>query len=182
MSHENNLRENLFSAEPISPERQQRFREELAQIMEPRLSRSYRLYYIMALVGLIAGLPGAICAVVFDAGHRWMWALFLLVCTAFAGWIFHILRRGAEPLRIMQGMSKASSGIGALVAGVLILYGLQSPSLVSVLWAILGLLMFLLMSFINLWNRVITAERTMREHILRVEYRLADQDRRLRSS
>jgi hypothetical protein len=36
---------------------------------------------------------------------------------------------------------------------------------------------FLFMSFINLWNRVITAERTIREHILRVEYRVADQDR-----
>lgn len=182
MSHENNLRESLFSAEPISPERQQRFREELAQIVEPRLSRSYRLYYILALVGLLVGLPGAICAVVFDAEHRWTWALFLLVSTAFAGWILYILRRGAEPLRIMQGMSKAFTGIGALVAGLVIFYGLQSPSLASVLWALLGLLMFLLMSFINLWNRVITAERTMREHILRIEYRLAEQDRPLRTS
>jgi 4-amino-4-deoxy-L-arabinose transferase-like glycosyltransferase len=174
MSHENNLRESLFNAEPISPERQQRFREELARIVEPRLPRSYRLYYIMALVGLVAGLPGAVCAALFDLEHRWMWALFLLVCIAFAGWIVYILRRGAEPLRIMQGMSKAFAGIGALVAGLLIFYGLQSPSLASVLWALLGLLVFLLTSFINLWNRVITAERTMREHILRVEYRLAD--------
>ncbi len=69
---------------------------------------------------------------------------------------------------------RASRG---LVAGVLIFYGLQNPSLASVLWALLGLLVFLLTSFINLWNRVITAERTMREHILRVEYRLADLDR-----
>jgi hypothetical protein len=177
MSHENDLRESLFDAEPISPERQQRFQEELAHIVGPRLSRGYRLYYIMALVGLIAGLPGAVCAVFFDAEHRWMWVLFLLACTMFAGWIVYILRRGAEPLRIMQGMSKASQGIGALVAGLLIFYGLQSPSLASVLWALLGLLVFLLTSFINLWNRVITAENTMREQILRVEYRLADLDR-----
>jgi len=174
MSNENNLRESLFNAEPISPDRQQRFRGELAQILEPRLSRGYRLYYIMALVGLIAGLPGAVCGVLLDAEHRWIWALFLLVCTAFAGCILYILRRGAEPLRIMQGMSKAFAGIGALVAGLLIFYGLQSPSLASVLWALLGVLVFLLTSFINLWNRVITAELTMREHILRVEYRLAD--------
>jgi len=177
MSHENNLRESLFNAEPISPERQQRFRGELAQILEPRLSRSYRLYYIMALVGPIAGLPGAVCAVLFDAEHRWMWALFLLACIAFAGWIVYILHRGTEPLRIMQGMSKAFAGIGALLAGLLIFYGLQSPSLASVLWALLGVLVFLLTSFINLWNRVITAERAMCEHILRVEYRLADLNR-----
>jgi hypothetical protein len=174
MSNENNLRESLFNAEPISPDRQQRFRGELAQILEPRLSRGYRLYYIMALVGLIAGLPGAVCGVLLDAEHRWIWALFLLGCTAFAGWILYILRRGAEPLRIMQGMSKAFAGIGALVAGLLIFHGLQGPSLASVLWALLGVLVFLLTSFINLWNRVITAELTMREHILRVEYRLAD--------
>lgn len=182
MSHENNLRESLFNAEPISPERQQRFREELAQIVEPRLSRSYRLFYILALVGLIVGLPGAMFAVLFDAEHRWVWALSLLVCIASAGWILYILRRGAEPLRIMQGMSKTFAGIGAVVAGLLIFFGLQSPSLASVLWALFGVLMFLLMSFINLRNRVSTAERTMREHILRVEYRLADQDRPSRTT
>lgn len=177
MSHEDNLRENLFNAEPISPERQQRFRGELDQILEPRLSRGYRLYYIMALVGLIAGLPGAVGGVLFDAEHRWVWALFLLTSIPFVGWIVYILRRGAEPVRIMQGLSKAFAGIGALFAGVLIFYGLQNPSLASVLWALFGVLVFLLMSFINLWNRVITAEQAMREHILRVEYRLADLNR-----
>jgi hypothetical protein len=177
MPNENNLRENLFSAEPISPERQQRFREELAQIVEPRLPRSHRLYYVMGLVGLLVGLPGVVCGVLFDAEHRWIWALNLLACTAFAGWIFYILRRGAEPLRIMQGMSKALAGIGGVLAGLLIFHGLQNPSLAAVLWALLGLLVFLLTSFINLWNRVITAEQTMREHMLRIEYRLADLDR-----
>jgi hypothetical protein len=171
------LRESLFNAEPISPQRQQRFREELAQIVEPRLSRGYRLYYILALVGLISGLPGAVCGILFDSEHRWMWSLFLLASTIFAGWIVFILRRGAEPLRIMQGMSKALEGIGALVAGALIFYGLQNPSLASVLWALFGVLLFLLTSFINLWNRVITAESTLREQILRVEYRLAELDR-----
>jgi 4-amino-4-deoxy-L-arabinose transferase-like glycosyltransferase len=145
--------------------------------VEPRLSRGYRLYYIMALVGPIAGLPGAVCGVLVDAEHRWLWALMLLAFVVFAGWIVYILRRGAEPLRIMQGMSKAFAGIGALVAGLLIFYGLQNPSVVSVLWALFGVLVFLLTSFINLWNRVIAAERTMREHILRVEYRLADLNR-----
>lgn len=177
MSHENNLRESLFDAEPISPQRQQKFRGELAQILEPRLSRSYRLYYIAALVGPIAGLPGAVCGVLLDAEHRWMWALFLLANIAFVGWIVYILRRGAEPLRIMQGLSKAFAGIGALFAGLLIFYGLQSPTLASVLWALVGVLVFLLTNFINLWNRVITAEHTMCEHILRVEYRLADLNR-----
>lgn len=177
MSPENNLRESLFDAEPISPQRQQQFRGELAQILEPRLSRGYRLYYIMALIGPIAGLPGAVCGVLLDAEHRWLWALFLLANTAFVGWIAYILYRGAEPLRIMQGLSKALAGVGALFAGGLIFYGLQNPSLASVLWALLGVLVFLLTNFINLWNRMLTAERTMREHLLRVEYRLADLDR-----
>ena len=62
---------------------------------------------------------------------------------------------------------------------LLILLALRSPSLAGVLWALLGLLMFLLTNVINLWNRLITAERTMREHVLRVEYRLADLATRL---
>jgi hypothetical protein len=174
MSHDKELRESLFNAEPVSPERQQRFREELARIVEPPLPRSHRLYYRMSLLGSVLGIPGSACGLLFDAQHRWMWALCLLVWTASAAWILHILRRGAEPLRTMQGMSKAFAGIGVLVAGLLIFHGLQNPSLGGVLWALGGLLLFLLTSFINLWNRVITAERTMQEHILRVEYRLAD--------
>ncbi|MGE0760838.1 MAG: hypothetical protein AB7F89_26115 [Pirellulaceae bacterium] len=177
MSSENKLRANLFDAEPISPERQQRFREELDQIVEPRLSRAYRLYYVLALVGLITGMPGAVCGVFFDREHRWLWALFLLASMPFAGWMVYILRRAAEPLRIMQGMSKALSGLGAAGAGILIVYGLQHPSLTSILWALLGLLVFLLTSFINLWNRLLSAENAVREQILRVEYRIAELDR-----
>ena len=79
----------------------------------------------------------------------------------------------------MQSMSKAFAEIGGLVAGLLIFHALQAPSLAGILWALAGLVLFLLTSFINLWNRVIATERTMREHILRVEYRLADAASRL---
>lgn len=174
MSHESSLREKLFRAEPVDPERQQRFQEALAEIVEPRLSRGHRLYYMLSLAGLIAGLPGAVCGLLFDVEHRWIWAVFVLVCGASASWIFYILRRGAEPLWIMQGMSKAASGIAAVATVGLIVYGLQNPSLASVLWALLGLLACLFMWFVNLWNRLLTAERTMREYILRVEYRVAE--------
>ena len=96
-----------------------------------------------------------------------------------AGWMFHILRRGAEPARTMQSISKALVAITMAIAMMLIVLALQNPTLEGVLWAFLGLLMFLLTNFINLWNRTIESERTMREHILRVEYRLADLAERL---
>jgi MFS family permease len=176
MVPDDKLRENLFGLEPLSPERQQRFREELAQIVEPRLSRGYRLYYLLGLAGCLIGLPGAVCGLLFDAEHRWIWALNLAVLLGFAGWIFYILRRGAEPMRMMQGMSKALAAVALLAAGLLIVSGIGNPSLAGVLWSLLGLLLFLLVSFINLWNRVLTAERIMREHLLRVEYRLAKFD------
>ena len=169
-----NLRESLFTAEPLSPERQQRFHDELVRIMEPRLSRRYRVYYTMMLVCLLMGVFGESCRLVFYADHRLVSALYVLIWAASAAWVFHILQRGAEPLRAMQGMSKAAAGIATAVAFILIFYGLKNPSLTAVFWALLGLLAFLMMSFINLWNRVITAERTTREQILRIEYHLAD--------
>lgn len=174
MSHVNNLRDNLLSAEPISLDRQQRFREELAQIVEPTLPRSHRLYYTFSLVCLAIGIPGAVCGLLLDAEHRWIWGLNLLALIPMAGWILYILRRGAEPLRAMQSLSKAFVGLSAAAAFVLIYLGMQNPSLDSVLWGLLGMLIFLLTSSINLWNRVLTAERVTREHILRVEYRIAD--------
>jgi peptidoglycan/LPS O-acetylase OafA/YrhL len=182
MLPEKNLRENLFSVEPVSPERQERFRVELAQIVEPRLPRSHRLYYIMVLVCSVIGICGAVPGILFDTENRWLQGVALVVWTASAGWVYHILRRGCEPLRAMQGMSKVFAGLSVVVAAFLIYHGLQNPSLAGVLWALLGLLVFLLTSFINLWNRVITAERTMREDVLRVEYRLADLASRLPSA
>jgi len=174
MSHLNNLRENLLSAEPISLDRQQRFREELAQIVEPRLPRSHRLYYTLSLVCLAIGIPGAFCGLLFDAENRWIWALNLVVLVPGASWILYILRRGAEPLRAMQSMSKAFVGLSAFAAFSLIYLGIQNPSLDRVFWALLAMLMFLLLNFMNIWNRVITGERVTREHLLRVEYRIAD--------
>lgn len=179
MSLEKQLRESLFSAEPLSVERQQRFREEIAQIAEPRLPRSHRVYYLVGLISSAIGFPGALCGVVLDREHRWTWAFMLLATAASAGWYLHILRRGAEPLRIMQGMSKVLTGGSSVAAGFLIYRGLQNPSLAGVLWALAGILAFMLMSFINLWNRMLMTERSVREQVLRVEYRLADLASRL---
>ncbi|MBS0265548.1 MAG: hypothetical protein JSS02_26685 [Planctomycetes bacterium] len=173
------LRENLFSAEPVSPELQQRFRQELAQIVEPSLPPSHRLYYKLAFAGLVVGLPGAACGLFFDAENRWIWGLNLLAFVPLAGWILYILRRGAEPRQTMQSLGKALAGITLAVSLLLIVQALQSPSLTGVLWALLGLVAYLLTNFINLWNRLLTAESTMREHVLRVEYRLADLATRL---
>lgn len=174
MSNVNSLRENLLNCEPISQDRQQRFREELTQIVEPKLTRSHNLYYMLSLACIVIGIPGALCGLLLDANHRWMWALNLLVFIPMACWILYILRRGAEPLRTMQSLSKAFVGLSAVAAFSLISLGVQNPSLDSVLWALLGMLMFLLTSSINIWNRVNTAERITREHILRLEYQIAN--------
>lgn len=174
MSHRNNLRENLLSAEPINPDRQQRFREDLAQIVEPTLPRGHRLYYTLSLVCIAIGIPGALCGLVLDADHRWIWGLNLVVLVPMACWILYILRRGAEPFRAMQSMSKAFVGLSVGAAFLLIYLGIQNPTLDSVLWVLLGILIFLLTSSINIWNRVLSAERMTREHILRLEYQVAD--------
>jgi len=174
MLPEKNLRESLCSVEPISPDRQQRLRDEIARTVDVPLSGGKRMYYILLMAGLAIGVPGAVYGIGFDAEHRWVWALSLGGATLYIAWIWHILRRGSEPLRIMRHISKSFASIGAMFAFFLIFHGLENPSLVGLFWALLGLLICLLMSFINLWNRVIAAERMTREQILRVEYRLAD--------
>lgn len=170
--NQSNLKDCLFELEPLSRERQERFQNELAQIVDPRLPRSHRLYYIGALICILIGLPGAVCGLLFDLEHRWLWGLNLSILLVLSAWIFFILRRGSEPLSIMQGLSKGLSGIACLIAVLSIVIDIQTPSLSSILWAMLGLLLFVLMSFINLWNRVIASERTLLEHVLRVEYLL----------
>lgn len=179
MPNTNNLREDLFSAEPISLDRQQRFREELARIVEPSLPRSHRLYYLISLLCMVIGIPGAFCGLLLDSQNRWIWALNLLFLIPGAIWIMYILRRGAEPLHAMQSMSKVFVGISAFAAFLLVYLGIQNPSLDRIFWALLAILIFLLLNFINLWNRVLMGERATREHLLRVEYRIADLASRL---
>lgn len=174
MSHMKNLRENLFNAEPLSLDRQDRFQKELAQIVEPTLPRSHRLYYTLSLICIALGIPGALCGLLLDVDHRWIWGLNLLALVPMAAWILYILRRDAEPRRAMQSMSKAFVGISAATAFLLVYFGIQNPSLDGVLWSLLGMLIFLLTSSINIWNRVMTAESVTREHLLRLEYRVAD--------
>lgn len=173
MNSDDRLHERLFGLEPLSSDRRQQFHNELATIVEPRLSRGQRQYYVAGLAGCLVGLPGAVCGLLLDSEHRWVWALNLVVLLGLAAWILSILRRGAEPLSAMQTLSKAFVAVALFTAGVPIVWGIETPSLDKILWSLLGLLMFLLMSFINLWNRLLTAERTVREQLLRIEYRLA---------
>lgn len=174
MSDPGNLREGLFNAEPLSVERRQRFHDELNNIVEPKLPRSHRLYYTFAFAGAVMGVLGSAVGAVFDAQHRWLQIPMLGVWLLFAGWIFFILKRGAEPLRMMQSLSKALSGLSFAAAGVMVYLAMQAPTLGGILWVLAALLIFLLVSFINIWNRLLSAERTMREQILRVEYRVAE--------
>lgn len=182
MSKTTDLRESLFEAEPLSAERREGFRKEIADILEPRLPRSHRLYYQFAVISSIIGTFGAVSGLLFDRSHRGMWGACLLGLAASAGWYIHILRRGAEPIRTMQTMSKAMAGVGTLVAVCVIVCFLRNPSLSGVLWSLLGLLFCSFANVINLWNRMLIGERSTKEQILRVEYRLADLASRLGST
>jgi hypothetical protein len=174
MSGEREMRAGLLGAEPVSAERQERFAAEVGQILEPRLPKAYRWYYGLALAGNLVGLLGAVCGLVFDAEHRGQWVLMVVVIVAASGWIMHILKRGAEPLRAMQGMSKVMAGLSTAAAVAVTLYGLQYPTMEHVFWALLGVVACVFCNVINLWNRMITAERNVRVQMLRVEYRLAE--------
>jgi hypothetical protein len=174
MAREKSLREGLLEMEPLDAERQRRFRQEAAEILEPRLPRAYRWYYVGGFIGCVVGAAGSALAVASNAEHRWMEAGILAVWLLGAGWMGHIVKRGAEPLRAMQGLSKALAGLGMVGAALLIGRGLNEPTTVNVIWGLMGLLLFGVTWGINLWNRVILAERTTREQVLRVEYRVAE--------
>lgn len=173
MVNENDLKDRLLELEPVNPDRQQRFRDELTQIVNPPLPRLHRLYYMGAIVCLLLGLPGALCGLTLDAEHRGIWAFSVGSSLAFVGWLYLILKRGSEPFSMMQGASKGLSGLSFIIAAALIVMSIQSPSLASILWSMLAMLFFALMTSINLWNQMIASERTVREHILRLEYQLA---------
>lgn len=176
------FRDRLLSTEPLAPDLQHTFDREIEAIMNPKLTRIQWWYYVVFLVALaVVGVTAAIMAAVFRAippaaGAGVLVAVATLPAAAF---VIHVLRRGAEDFTIQEYAGKALPGIALAVTCGLLFYSTKNADSPHLLWPALGVLFFLLTSFINLYNRIVAVERTNQEHLLRLEYRLAEMAERM---
>lgn len=176
------FRDRLLSTEPLAPELQSTFDREIEAIMNPKLTRIQRWYYVVFLVALgVVGVTAAIMAAVFRADPLAVGAGILVAVGALlaAAFVIHVLRRGAEDFTIQVYAGKTLPGFALAVACGLLFYSTEIADSPHLLWPALGVLFFLLTSFINLYNRIVAAERTNQEYLLRLEYRLAEMAERM---
>jgi len=176
------FRDRLLDSESLSPESRAAFEREITTIVRPKLTRGGRWYYAAFLIGLMCVAVNSVVLAIVFRNNAAVAVVNLLVgvsCLVAAVPVFLVLRRGAENFAIQQAFGKALPGVAlAATCGLLVYAGYEIDS-APLLWPAFGLLFFLMTSFINLYNRTIAAERTMREHLLRLEYRVVELAERL---
>jgi len=108
-----------------------------------------------------------------------MWVCLLLsVLGAVLALYFMIRRRVDTRVQLRLGMIMPAGAFMLIV--ISFLYGCDDPDHKGATWlGVYALAAFAFTSTITLWNRIVAADQHAKEHMLRIEYRLAELAERL---
>lgn len=171
------FRKRLIDLEPMSEERNQKLRQDIKIMFEPKLSRWERVYWGMSVAGSTFFALCALVIVLFapvEVPVRALWsslgALYALVAVS----IFFGLRKCSINLRHQFALGKALVGLTLLIAILILMNAIARPSLENLAWGLVGLTSLVLIAMIALHNQVLSSELNTRERSLQLEYRLAE--------
>ena len=170
------LKNRLIALQPIDPAREQVFKQEIAAMWNQKLTRAHRFYWIWMLCGSLLCVPNAAFAALM-ASDNWIkavWWFLAVLNVAVAIFAVRVLKHGYVNFRTQLAMGKVGSGIVFGIAMALVIRTISAPSIEALGWALMGIVWLVLVLSINVWNRVIEAENTTREHLLRLELRLTE--------
>jgi hypothetical protein len=171
------FRKRLIDLEPMSAERNQKLREEIKIMFEPKLTRFEMLYWGVSVAG---STFFALCALVLalfapvEMSVRALWGS-LGALNAFAAvFIVLALRKRSINLRHQFALGKAFVGITLLITILILMNAIARPSLENLAWGLVGLTSLVLIAMIALHNQILSSELNTRERSLQLEYRLAE--------
>jgi len=174
------FRDRLLDAQPMTPALRNEYRKELDDLLNHKLTPRSRW---LAIGGLVVSLGFAIACVASLIVHHAKPGVTKVVLPAYAaiflataGWLVTVLRRGGFARRASFVVVEWLGGtmVGVYVAAVL-LSGMRSQadpaSTYGAVWAV----MFMMVGFAwSTGNRIAASTLETREHLLRLESRLAD--------
>lgn len=178
------FRDRLLGAQAMTPALREEYRKELDRLLNYRLTPKSRLLTWAGLLGSLGFAGLCVRALVFyhpKPGARILQATFAAVFVMVAAWLGQVLRRGGFARRSSFVVIEWLGGIfvGAYVA-VALLQGMRAPAdPASTLWAVWAVLLVMVGFAWGTGNRIAAATLETREHLLRVESRLADLAERL---
>jgi hypothetical protein len=175
------FRDRLLRAQATTPTMRDEYRRELDALLHHRLTPRTRFATGCAMLAAVAG--SAWCARgVIRFPETWIGnGTFAAVCLAVAVWFGRVLWRGGFARRASFAVVEWLGGIAvATFVAVALFRGMSAPSEpASTFGAIMAVLLVTVGFAWGTGNRIAAAKLETREHLLRIESRLADLAERL---
>jgi len=188
------FRDQLLDTEPLDPHRQKQLEQQVRDLVDPKITGLQWVYWALFQVGagLIAlffvrgvillsrqGIPRHVGPgpELFVLG---MWISLLLSLFGAAGALYFMIRRRVDS-RLQLRLGKIMPAGAFLLIVISFMYGCDDPvHKPEATWmGVYALAAFVLTSSITLWNQIVAADQHAKEHMLRIEYRLAELAERL---
>ena len=171
------FRKRLIDLEPMNEERNEKLRQEIKTMFEPKLSRFEMVYWGMSVAGSTFFAFCALVIVLFapvETPVRALWGSLGALNALAAVFILLALRKRSINLRHQFALGKALVGVTLLITILILMNAIARPSLENLAWGLVGLTSLVLMAMIALHNQVLSTELNTRERSLQLEYRLAE--------
>jgi len=184
------FRDRLLDSEPLDPQRQEQLEKQVRDLVDRKITGLQWLYWAgflaSGLLGaaffwrsMMLGLTGRAGSSLAGPSPQLfvvgLW-LCMLLCLAVAGLALIFMIRRRVDSRVQLRLGKIMPAVAFLLIVVSFLYGCDDPGhKPEATWlGVYALAAFVLASSINLWNRIVAADQHAQEHMLRIEYRLAE--------
>jgi hypothetical protein len=180
------FREQLFENEEMTPSLRDAYRKELDTLLYETYTPRKRLPSLLFLLIMIVGAVGEVWTMTVHAGDArfYIAATTMLVAFAFGGaWIVRDLWRGKSARKTSYKFADIFYGAAGLLTTVQLMHGMFTPNDPRSTFG--AFFMFVFLFVCGAWSlreRIAAAELSAREHMLRVECRLAELAERMSDS
>jgi len=178
-NEQTSFRARLLEAQRMTPGLREEYRRELDALVNCRLTPRRRLYAWGILLALL--VSAGLCVrsfIIFRAqpDSRIILPAYAAVCLAFAAWIGWILWKGVFARRasfvVIEGLGSVAVSVFVFMTIVRAMHSPSDPG--SIFGGIMAILFVMVAFAWGTGNRMAAANLEMREHLLRIESRLAD--------
>jgi hypothetical protein len=170
------LRDRLLAEEPLNENRRVQLQKEIEQMSEGPLTAKQRAWWIFSLAASVIFSIWGACILVLapmDGYLMGVWGLYTAANVALAVYAIGVLRTGVFRLRkFMRFIAVVSPGGSLACAVLLIARSISSPTIVSLIWAVFGVLCVMVALAWILHGRIVQAELATREQLLRLELQI----------
>jgi len=179
MSQEqNDFRAQLLDAQPITPALREDFRQELDALVHQRLTPRKRVETWLWLIGAVAFAGWCMYGLVRhgrDVGTAIILPTFITLAIVHVIWLSRALRRGSFAWRSNFKLMELWTLAAGVVLTVALFRGLRNPSdPASTFGVVFTFVFYVCCAGQSLFNRIKEASWAHREHMLRLESRIAD--------